>query len=135
METMKYTGLIFLLVGIFVSASYSQHEENSKGKKQFLYLLRLEKAMLDFAAWTPEKSKIVQEHFAYLQKLFADGKLILAGRTEVENEKTFGIVILEADNLEEATSIAQNDSGVKGKIMNLEVYPYRVALIKEGSVK
>ena len=104
-------------------------------KKQFLYLLRLEKTMLDSAAWTPEKSKIVQNHFAYLQKLLAEGKLILAGRTQVDADKTFGIVIYEADNLEDANSIAENDPAVKGKVMTAEVYPYSVALIREGKEK
>jgi uncharacterized protein YciI len=132
---MKKLSLVLLLMVAFVGTTYSQQEQNNAGKKQFLYLVRLEKAMYDSTAWAPDKVKIVQDHFAYLQKLLADGILILAGRTEVEFDKTFGIVIFEANNFEEAKSIAENDPAVKGKVMNVEVYPYSVALIREGDKK
>ena len=132
---MKKLGLIFLFLTVAISSSYSQTEGNTMSKKQFLYLLRLEKTMLDPAAWTPEKNKILQNHFSYLQKLLADGKLILAGRTLVEDDKTFGIMIYEEENLEAAKSIAENDPAVKGKVMTVEVYPYSVALIREGKEK
>ena len=132
---MKKLGFTLLFLTFCISSSYSQTEGNTSGKKQYLYLLRLEKTMFDSAAWTPEKNKILQNHFAYLQKLLSDGKLILAGRTQVEADKTFGIVIYEADNFEAAKSIAENDPAVKGKVMTAEVYPYTVALIREEKGK
>ena len=127
---MKKIFFTLLILLITANISLSQNNETQTVKKQFLYLLRLEKNMFDTAAWTPEKNKIVQEHFAHLQKMLSDGTLILAGRTQNALDKTFGIVIYEADSFEEAKSIAENDPAVKGKIMTVEVFPYEVALMR-----
>lgn len=112
---MRKTFLIMTALIIIANISIAQNNSGKIEKKQFLYLLRLEKSMLDSSAWTPEKSKIVQEHFARLQKMLSDGVLILAGRTQVSDDKTFGIVIYEADSFEAAKTIAENDPAVKAK--------------------
>ncbi|MFA7228605.1 MAG: YciI family protein [Melioribacteraceae bacterium] len=124
---------ILIIILIFFAASIVYSQETGKGgsKKQFLYLLRLEKQMYDPAAWTPEKNSIVMEHFERLKKMLAEGFLILAGRTQVDLDKTIGLVIYEADSLEDAKKIAENDPAVKAGIMTVEVFPYEVALIKE----
>ncbi len=123
--------LFLIIVCMVISfGGLSAQQENKPAKKQFLYLLRLEKTMLDSSAWTPEKSEIVSQHFARLKKMLADGNLILAGRTQVENDKTFGIVIYEANSFDEAKQIAESDPAVKAKIMSVEVYPYEVALMR-----
>lgn len=129
---MKRTILFVITIFAISTTICSQTINSEQAPKQFLYLLRLEKSMLDSSAWTPEKSKVVQRHFAYLQKLLADGKLIVAGRTQVEDSKTFGIVIFESENFETAQQIAHNDPAVKEKIMTVEVFPYQVALMKRG---
>ncbi len=126
----KITLLFIVMICTFNIVS----AEENVNPKQFIYVLRLEKSMYDSAAWTPEKSKIVQEHFAYLQKLHSDGILVLAGRTETDLDKTFGIVVFEAVSLEEAKLIAESDPAVKNKIMNVEVFPFGIALLK-GSIK
>lgn len=46
------------------------------------------------------------------------------------DEKTFGIVIFEADSEEEAQLIMKNDPAVAEGIMTADLFPYRVALIK-----
>lgn len=124
--------MIFVLVIIFVSANVQMAQEKGTqtAKKQFLYLLRLDKSMWEQSAWTPEKNKIVLEHFSRLQKMLADGILIIGGRTQNELDKTFGIVIYEAGSFEEAKKIAEDDPAVKAGIMTVEVFPYSVALSK-----
>lgn len=130
------TFLCFLLVMLPAAGISSGQEKKAEtGKKQYLYLLRLEKTMTDPAAWTPEKNKIVQDHFVRLQKMLSDRTLILAGRTQVELDKTIGIVIYEADSFDEAKTIAENDPAVKAGIMTVEVFPYEVALMREGIKK
>ena len=86
--------------------------------------------MQDTAAWTPEKQQSVAAHFARLQKMLQDGILILAGKTSTDLSTTFGIVVYEAESLEEAKAIAEDDPAVKAKIMTVEVYPYQVALMR-----
>jgi uncharacterized protein len=114
---------------------YPQKTDGVSQKQQFIYVLHLEKSMQDSTTWTPDKMKIAQEHFAHLQKLLTDGVLILGGRTQMPFTKTFGIVVYEADSFEEAKAIAENDPAVKGKIMTVEVYPYKVALMRNCEKK
>jgi uncharacterized protein len=102
-------------------------------KKQFIYILKLIPALLNADNWTEKEEAIVERHFVKLQELLEEGKLVLAGKTEGLEEKTFGIVIFEADAEEEAQLIMQNDPAVAEGIMTAELFPYRVALMK-GSV-
>lgn len=101
-----------------------------KEKKQFIYVLKLKPSLLDQSNWTDREERAVDEHFAMLQGLLGEGKLILAGRTLNMDEKTFGIVILEVDSEEEAVSIMKNDPAVSQGVMTAELFPYRVALIR-----
>lgn len=89
-----------------------------------MYKIRLVPRLLDTANWTDKE----QEHFRYLQKLLADNRLILAGRTQNMDETTFGIVILLAESEEAARHVMENDPAVRQNVMTAELYPYRVAL-------
>jgi uncharacterized protein YciI len=81
--------------------------------------------------WTEKEEKIVERHFAKLQELLKEGKLILAGKTSGLDEKTFGIVILEVETEDEALNIMRNDPSVAEGIMEAELFPYDVALIRK----
>ena len=105
--------------------------KNGNKKKQFVYVLKLIPFLLDEKNWTEKEEAIVGRHFARLQGLLEEGKLILAGKTDGLDEKTFGIVIFEADSEEEAIFIMKNDPAVAEGIMKAELFPYRVALIKD----
>jgi len=50
---------------------------------------------------TPREEAVVEEHFAHLQRLLAEGRLILAGPCL---DGTFGVVIFAATSEEEAAS-------------------------------
>lgn len=103
----------------------------SNKKKQFIYVLKLIPYLLDETKWTEREEDIVSRHFSELQKLHKEGKLILAGRTLNMDEKTFGIVILEVESEEEARNLMNNDPAISEGIMNAELFPYRIALIKD----
>ena len=98
-------------------------------KKQFIYVLKLVPHLLYEKNWTDTEEKIVNRHFEVLEKLQQQGKLILAGRTMNFDEKTFGIVIFEAESEQDAYIIMENDPAVKEKVMTAELFPYRVALM------
>ncbi len=97
---------------------------------QFIYILKLVKRLHCDEAWTDADNEIVKEHFEKLKALKADGRLILAGRTNNEGENTFGIVIINGDE-EQATKLMKSDPAVKKGIMTAELFPYKVALISE----
>lgn len=103
--------------------------------KQFIYVLKLSPILIDENNWTEKEQNIVNEHFKSLQRLLKEGKLILAGKTEGQDEKTFGIVIFEAETYEEAYELMKNDPAVKQGVMTAELYPYNVALLREPMVR
>ncbi len=103
----------------------------AEDKKQYVYVLKLIPSLWAEENWTPREEAIVSEHFQALQKMLAEGRLILAGKTDGLNEKTFGIVLFEAGSDEEAQTIMQNDPAVRKGIMRAELFPYRVALMRK----
>jgi uncharacterized protein len=100
-------------------------------KQQFIYVLKLIPHLLDQANWSEKEEDIVNRHFINLQSLLKEGKLILAGKTSTMDKNTFGIVIIEVDSEEEAESIKNSDPAVAEGVMTAELFPYRVALIRE----
>ena len=101
-------------------------------KKQFIYVLKLIPALYQPENWTEKEEDIVSRHFAKLQDLLRYGKLILAGKTSGrDDEKTFGIVILEVESKEEALAIMNDDPAVAAGVMTAELFPYHVALIRK----
>jgi uncharacterized protein YciI len=77
---------------------------------------------------TDDESALMGEHFRYLQRLLADGQLILAGPMLVEGG--FGIAIFEADDEAQAQALAANDPAALGGLIRPEVHPYRVSLLR-----
>lgn len=86
--------------------------------------------MLKEANWNDTDNAVVGRHFAHLQSLLAEGKLILAGKTEGLDENTFGIVIFEAEDYDSAHKQMMHDPAVHEGIMTSELFPYTVALMR-----
>lgn len=100
-------------------------------RKQFIYVIKPIPNLLIEENWTKKEEDIINRHFQYLKNLLHKGKLILAGKTDGLDEKTFGIVIIEAKSNEEAKDIMNNDPGVLEGIMIPELYNYSVAIMKK----
>lgn len=94
---------------------------------EFLYQIRPVRAEF-MENQTKEEQEKLQSHFLYLQNLLEKGKLVLAGPCL---DASFGIVILQNTNEEEAHRIMENDPAIRGEIMTGSLYPFRVSLIKE----
>ena len=77
---------------------------------------------------TEGERDIVSAHFAHLQRLLADGKLVLAGPS-VAGEETFGIVILEGEK-EEARRALDEDPAVVRGVMTARLQPFRIGLLR-----
>lgn len=97
-------------------------------KQQFVIVLRLHPKYQDDKNWTEADNQAVGRHFAKLQQMQKEGKLILAGRTLVK--ESMGFVILEVETEAEARKIMDDDDAVKAGIMSAEVLPFQTALIK-----
>ena len=112
---------IALLAGVFGPSLIA-------APKQFIYVIRPVSRLQVEAHWTETDNAVVAEHFGYLKGLLADGRLILAGKTDGLDERTFGIVVFEAESMEAAERTMKDDPAVKAGIMTGEVFGYSVAL-------
>jgi uncharacterized protein YciI len=74
---------------------------------------------------TPEEQKIMQSHFHYLQELYAEGKLALAGRN-LQNGT--GYIILKTQSLDEAQKLMSEDPSVNQNVVTPTFERFRIAL-------
>ncbi|WP_064091836.1 YciI family protein [Rossellomorea aquimaris] len=102
---------------------------------EFLYVLKLIPRLHKEENWTEGDGKIVQRHFERLQKYTESGVVILAGRTLNEEENAFGLVVFEANDEDQARDFMNEDPSVKEGIMTAELYPYKVALLRDEGKK
>lgn len=77
---------------------------------------------------TPDEDRAVAEHFAYLQEHAAEGRVLLAGRTQTTHADGFGIVIIEAPDDDSAAAFVAADPAVTQGVMEAVLFPYRVAI-------
>ncbi len=114
-----------LLIALFSGAALAQPTATS----QFLFKIEPIRAGFTLQNMTPEESRLAGEHFQYLKSLFDSGKLSLAAQV-FDPKGLWGIVIVNAPNIETARGLLENDPMVKGKTFRGEVSPVRVVLEK-----
>ncbi|MFG0252948.1 MAG: YciI family protein [Phycisphaerales bacterium JB038] len=93
------------------------------------HLYRLQPTRIDMLETGPtaREGAIIEEHFAYLQRLCGERLVLLAGRTLTEDADAFGIVILNADETR-ARALMEADPAVRGGVMTATLFPFKVAL-------
>lgn len=96
--------------------------------KEFIYYLKLVERLTIEGGWTKNDNKIISDHFEHLKSLKLEGKLVLAGRTQVQDADTEGIVIIKSRNEAEAKQIMDNDPAIKNQIMTGVLQPFSVAI-------
>ncbi len=96
---------------------------------EYLYRIQPTRPSMLVDGPTPDESRIISEHFAYLKSLTEAGVLILAGRTLNTDPSSFGIVIFRADSPEQAIAVMANDPAVHRGVMQATLFPYRIALM------
>jgi uncharacterized protein YciI len=113
----------------------TDESHNGKGMMaQFLYRIQPTRLEMLTVGPTPQEEQIISQHFNYLKNLTEQGVVILVGRTQNNDERTFGIAIFNANSDEDARRIMDNDPAVQNGVMRAELFPYRVALIAERNV-
>ena len=96
--------------------------------QQYLYMLRVAPLLQDESKWTDKHKAAAAKHFERLKKATAEGKVVLAGRTTEALDKTFGLVIFEADSEAAAKAFMESDPAVVAGVMTATLHPYAVAL-------
>lgn len=97
-------------------------------KKHFLIILRPVPRLHTEAAWTEADNAATYAHFKRLQDAAADGRVILAGKTDEPLDRTLGLVILAAADETEARAFMEGDPCVTGGVMTAELRPYGLAI-------
>jgi uncharacterized protein YciI len=95
---------------------------------QFLYRIQPVRVAMLVEGPTALEALIIGEHFNYLAKLVEDGVVLMAGRTLITDERTFGIVVFTSTSESEARELMNGDPAVKKGIMKAELFPFTVAL-------
>lgn len=95
--------------------------------QEFLYKLTPHRPEMLAEGPTEDENTILINHSQFLQTLEQEGTLILAGRTQVNDERSFGIVVFRAPNEAEASKIMQADPAVAGNVLHGELFPYKVS--------
>lgn len=109
----------------------TEPHKRPKPKPQFIYVLKPARLEMLTEGPTPEEVETVSRHFAYFQDLTAKGVMILMGRTQNNDESTFGIAVFEAEDESAARQIMENDPAVQGGVMSATLYPYKIALMRK----
>jgi uncharacterized protein YciI len=99
---------------------------------EWLYYLKPARLGMVTEGATPEEEEIVGRHFAYLQDLTEQRVMIMLGRTQNNDETTFGIAIFEAEDEAAARKIMENDPAVKNGVMTATLFPYKIALMRKS---
>jgi uncharacterized protein len=73
-----------------------------------------------------DAAKAQKDHLANIQKMFDDGKLVIAGPF-TDNGDIRGIFILKVGSMDEAKALAAEDPAVKAGLLVLEVHPWYAA--------
>ncbi len=96
--------------------------------QQFLYTIRPIRIEMLTEGPTDRETEIITQHFDYLSELAAQGVVEFAGRTDTDDERTFGIVVFQARSENDALKIVQSDPAVAEGVMVPELFPFRLAV-------
>ena len=123
--------VIALLLGLSALPAFSAEDAAPTQKPRFIYLLRLVERLHAESGWTKADEETIGRHFRHLKAATEQGQAIVVGRTLEAGDKTFGLVIFEADNADAAKAFAESDPAVVGGIMTVEVRPFALVLMKK----
>ena len=96
--------------------------------ESFIYILRPTRSDMLAHGPTEQEEGLIEKHFYYLQELIAKGVALLVGRTLNADQSAFGTVIFQAESLDEARRIMEEDPAVVGGVMSAEVFPYKIVM-------
>ncbi len=94
------------------------------------FVYRLQAVRLGIVTEGPssEELPVLGQHLAYLQGLAHDRRLVLAGRSTTEDERVFGLALLDVADEAEARALMLADPAVANGLMMAELFPFRIAV-------
>jgi hypothetical protein len=112
-----------LLVALYSGVALAQPAATGQ------FLLRLEPTRPGFTLqnMTADEARLASQHSQYLISLLDSGKLSLAAQV-FDPKGLWGVLIVNAADLETARALLEGDPSVKGKMFRGEALPVRVVL-------
>lgn len=92
----------------------------------YIYQLKLVERLWDKSKWTKNDEKVIEKHFLRIKKDVEQGKIYHVGKTFIEDENGFGIVIFYANNDVEATKYMNEDPAINEGLMIGNCMPYKI---------
>ncbi len=80
---------------------------------------------------TPEEISHIGEHWNQLTARYEAGEIVLVGRTTTE--PYIGLFVFEAESIEAASKVLNEDAAVANSVFNGAVQPFSLALLKGGT--
>jgi uncharacterized protein len=120
--------VLSVCTSLLVAPGFAAETESAVKPQQYVYVLHLTPRMREANAWTAADNGVIGQHFTRLAKATESGQVILAGRTTEALDKTFGLVIFEAESEEAAKRFMETDPAVVANIMSATLHPYSIAL-------
>jgi uncharacterized protein YciI len=124
----RYAQLLAAAAAFIIGPGAAAETATAGTPQQFLYMLRVAPHLHDQAKWSDRDKAATARHFERLKKATADGSVILAGRTTEALDKTFGLVVFEAQDEKAAKAFMEADPAVVAGVMTATLHPYSVAL-------
>lgn len=129
----RLTALLLLALALASAPLLRADEAAPAVKRQtYVYVLKLVPRLHDEQAWTETDKGTVGRHFQRLKDATAAGQVVFAGRTMESGDKTFGLVVFEADNEAAAKKFADEDPAVAGGAMTVTVHPFALVLQRKS---
>jgi len=125
---MKHFAHAVLIAALLTPVAQAQEAKPVTKAQQYVYMLRVAPSLHDQSKWTEKQMAATTAHFERLKKATEAGQVILAGRTTEDLDKTFGMVVFEADSPAAAKAFMEADPAVMAGVMIATIHPYAIAL-------
>jgi uncharacterized protein YciI len=98
--------------------------------RDYIYILNLVPKFQDQSSWGEKENKIIEDHFARLERQHKRGTVKYVGKTDlpITNKSNFGLVVFESENDTTAELFMQSDPAVMKKIMTAQCLPFKHVL-------
>lgn len=95
---------------------------------EFAYLLRPAFDQSFLARATQDERNVFEQHGEWLEARYAEGRVRFAGRCY---DGPLGLIVLDAENEEEARRLMEQDPSVRHGVQSAELYPFKTFLARE----
>lgn len=126
---MKKLALLLILFSTIGFAQETNPEFDEKLAKSLnaddygmkTYVFCILKTGSNTTATKEEKAKLFEGHMANINKLAAEGKLVIAGPFMKNDRNYRGVFVFNVSTIEEANALVETDPAVKAKIFEAEM--------------